>query len=100
MGFSQSLTAVKEKSEHFAVHNRCHQVAGFISAAGNGSAQITGASAGGGDVPLYAIIGEISFTNAQVVQAPSLRFSNDRIQVLNSNFTSAKNMLLFWYDAK
>ena len=75
---------------------RVDTVSGFVSAAGNGSAQITGLS-GAFDAPIAAFVAELSYTSKRKITLASVTFVADRVQIANTD-TSSKQIDLYWWN--
>lgn len=90
---------IKQKSDPVASHFRAELVTGFASAAGNGSAAISGLSPAS-DAPLACMyLGATAGVSGNIsVGSVSFVAGSSRMQIANTNVSSASSVLLFWWD--
>tara|TARA_B100001964_G_scaffold101174_1_gene113121 strand:+ start:203 stop:502 length:300 start_codon:yes stop_codon:yes gene_type:complete len=93
-----TIGAIKELSDIIAGHWRQELVTGFASAAGNGSAAISGLSPAG-DAPLACVVLGATAAGSQNINLGSVSFvvGSTRMQIANT-VTSAKSVILTWWD--
>ena len=95
----KTLAEIQALSDVIANHWRMAIVAGIVSKAGNGSAQISGLSAAT-DAPIAGLyMGATSGTRSAQISTGSITFIADRVQIDNtSTDDSGKVLQIFWWD--
>lgn len=93
-----TLSDALAQGSEFARAFRVDSVTGFVSAAGNGSADITGLSAAF-DAPLAAFVAELSYTSKRKITLASITFVADRMQIANTD-TSSQQVDLYWWNKR